>query len=708
MEERIEKLAALTLEGKLYNTPVKTAYSVEDLFLPEITMSAKRAAEYIGAQEPVVTEYSAMTGQFNFDGSVEGDIFHRSGHKNFGIACAAFYNKPLCNLSTFEWQHSTADYTYVLNHGIDGILERIKASKAAHSLENELLFLDGLETIANAILKWAQKCSQRAGEKAALMPEDSQKKRLLSLSEALKRVPKRPAESFYEAVLCVYLCFSFDPDSIGLADRYLYPFYKRDIENKVITADEAKACLQELFLMLQSCTPRSSDRFTRGGESHFAIGGYNENGEDNFNDLSRLIIDALMELPTYIPQISLRWTKKTPREVFRYAMDCERRDPNKRIAFVNDEPRIRAYTEIAGLSYKDAVSYTMVGCNEPVLPGGIYMGSSQENIARCLENTLRKRGEDIRGCQSFDAFYEIFESELFSDLKEMMRYADGFNLIRSRDVNLVSSIFFYGSIENAKSITQGGADLATNGLDLIGITTDIDSLSIIKQFVYDEKRVTMPGLLAALEANWTGYDDLRASILKNGRFFGNDDELPDDIARRLTGSIYKYLDGKKNMFGKPYLVGNLIGYNQHNVWFGKNIGATPDGRHAGEPVAFGIGQTDGKDMNGLTALLSSVAGCDSHHIMNGPTVTNVSVDEKLIKNDAAFEKLVGLFETYFMMGGVHFQLTYVSKEELLAARKDPEKHRNLRVRVSGFSDYYTSLNSDLQDDILRRTEHERA
>jgi formate C-acetyltransferase len=413
-----------------------------------------------------------------------------------------------------------------------------------------------------------------------------------------------------------------------------------------------------------------------------------------------------MELPLFIPQVSLRWTKKTPREVLRFAMDCERNDPHKRIAFVNDEPRIKAYTEIAGLSYKDAVSYTMVGCNEPVLPGGIYMGSSQENVARCLENTLYKRKDDILNCATFDEFYAVFESELFSDLDEMMRYADGFNLIRSRDVNLVSSIFFYGSIENAKSITQGGADLATNGLDLIGFTTDIDSLTIIKQFVYDEKRALMSDLLDALESNWNGHEVLRAEILKRGRFFGNNDELSDDIASCLTDSIYRCLDGKKNLFGKPYLVGNLIGYNQHNVWFGNNMRATPDGRYQGEPVSFGIGQSDGKDMNGLTALLSSVASYDPHCIMNGPTVTNISLDEKLIRNNDSFERLVELFETYFRMGGVHFQLTYISKQELLAAKKTPEKHRNLRVRVSGFSDFYTSLNSDLQDDIIHRTEHD--
>ena len=157
--------------------------------------------------------------------------------------------------------------------------------------------------------------------------------------------------------------------------------------------------------------------------------------------------------------------------------------------------------------------------------------------------------------------------------------------------------------------------------------------------------------------------------------------------------------------GKKLIFGNLIGYNEHDKFFGDATGATPDGRKLGDRISFGIGQTGGRDRKGISALLKSVAQCDPKHLLTGPSVTNVYIDEQLIKNDDNFEKLVLLFETYFKNGGTHFQLTYVSKEDLIAAKKTPENYKNLRVRVSGFSDYFNFLNDALQDAIILRTEH---
>ena len=152
------------------------------------------------------------------------------------------------------------------------------------------------------------------------------------------------------------------------------------------------------------------------------------------------------------------------------------------------------------------------------------------------------------------------------------------------------------------------------------------------------------------------------------------------------------------------MIGNLIGYNQHNKWFGAGTKATPDGRYNGDSMNFGIGQSEGKDREGLSALLNSVAKINSHSVLAGSTVTNVLIDEQLIVNDDNFEKTVKLFETYLKNGGLHFQLTYVSKDDLKAAKVSPDEYKNLRVRVSGFSDYFVRLNEDLQDEIIERTE----
>ena len=255
----------------------------------------------------------------------------------------------------------------------------------------------------------------------------------MRLSKALLNVPENKPSGFYEAVLSIYVCFSADPDSVGTLDRYLTPFYRYDIENGIITREEAKEYLQELFLMIQAATGIGNVNFTCGGESHFCIDGY---------------------LPIYIPQITLRWTEKTPHDVLRFMMDAERNDINKQIAFTNDEKRIKCYTKICGIPFERAVSYTMVGCNEPAFLGAITGSNSKGNILKSVETLFHEKSESIINAKSFDEFYGIFEKELFSDLKKIYAYDDKYNLLRARDINYLSSLFFNGCIENAKALRR--------------------------------------------------------------------------------------------------------------------------------------------------------------------------------------------------------------------------------------------------------------
>ncbi len=697
MTERISKLTDLVLQGKMYVDTVKTEFNTDK--------DVDKLCEYILNQEPKITEYSAFTGNFLFDGSVVGDAFKRGGHKNNQKALDKYYLKPIDNLSTMEWQHATADYKRVLEKGIIGIINDIDKSLESHQSPEEIEFLDSLKAVAKALIKWTEKCAERVHEFSKSTTDIEANKRLEKLEKALIHAPKNAPRNFYEAILSIYVCFSADPDSIGTLDRYLTPFYINDIETGTLTEAEAKEYLQELFLMLQACTHVGSPHFTRGGESHFCIGGYLPNGEDGFNDLSRLIIEALTELPTYIPQVTLRWTKKTPKAVLYYVMDKERRDPHKRIAFTNDEKRIKCYTEICGIPYERAVSYTTVGCNEPAFLGAITGSTSKGNILKCMETLFHEKSKKIESIDTFEDFYTAFETELYSDLDKIYAYDDMYNLERSRDVNYISSLFFNDCIENAKSLTQGGGNTVTASPMLIGMTNLIDSLIVVKQIVFDMRMFTIGELISALQANWVGYEDMKLLINKKCSFFGNDDSVSNEVAKMLYNSLYKHLLGKKNLFGYQWLVGDLLGYNEHHRWFGEGTKATPDGRAAGEMLKFGIGQSQGKDRNGLSALLNSLAKMDEHGIGCGSTVTNILIDEQLIKNDDNFEKTVDLLLTYFQNGGVHFQLTYVSREDLIKAKENPEDYGNLRVRVTGFSDYFVKLKDSIQDDIIRRTEH---
>lgn len=243
MNERIKKLTEFTLNGDMYVSPVKTEFDRADLFLSKTEMEVKRLCEYIKNQQPKLTEYSKLTGFFTFDGSVVGDAFSRSGHKNTEEAMQNFYLKPIDNLSTMEWQHATADYKKVLEKGIKGIIGEIDESLKIHKKQDETEFLNGIKKVAEALIEWARICSEKTAKLAAEVTDTSHKENLMRLSKALLNVPENKPSGFYEAALAIYICFSADPDSLGTLDRYLTPFYRYDIENGVITREEAKEYL---------------------------------------------------------------------------------------------------------------------------------------------------------------------------------------------------------------------------------------------------------------------------------------------------------------------------------------------------------------------------------------------------------------------------------------------------------------------------------
>jgi formate C-acetyltransferase len=276
-------------------------------------------------------------------------------------------------------------------------------------------------------------------------------------------------------------------------------------------------------------------------------------------------------------------------------------------------------------------------------------------------------------------------------------------MLRSRDCNVLSSLLLDGCIERAESATRGGASLARTCISLMGGTNTIDSLCIIRQFIFEEQRCTMRQLVEALDADWQGHESLRAEILRDGRFYGNNDDFSNQMARKFHTSLYNFAADRTDIWGFPLSFGNLTGYNPHFASFGALTQATPDGRVAGAALLFGSGQSDGKDHDGITSHLLAVAHMDPTGIMCGNTIMNLSVDEPTVRNDASFEKLVTLIETYFREGGLHVQLNHVAKEDLIAAKQNPHAYKSLRVRVSGFSAYFTGLREQIQDNVIART-----
>jgi len=329
--------------------------------------------------------------------------------------------------------------------------------------------------------------------------------------------------------------------------------------------------------------------------------------------------------------------------------------------------------------------------------------TSHGNLANSIEKTLHEDADRAIKAKTFDEFYALFKSRLYDDLDIIYYYDDQYNLQRAKDASYVSCLFLNGCIENGKSITRGGVNYAVSTIMFLGNVTVIDSLSIIKQFVYDEKRTTMAELIDALRSNWEGHEELRTAILKKGDFFGNDTEGSNYVARKFYDDLYEYLKNKRTVFGYPVLLGDHTGYPIHFVWFGQNMQATPDGRFRGDPLSYGITQTNGRARNGLTALMNSISEFDPHGISSA-TVTNFSLDESYYKDDSAFEKTADMLETFLKNGGMQFQLNHLNKDDLIKAKADPESYRDLRVRVTGYSDFFANLNEVIQDSIIKRYE----
>ena len=702
---RIARLLARALDHDVRPPAVPVAYDPADLDLPEPIRIGKRLKEYMAAQPVTVREDEEIVGWLTFDGSVESELFHRTGHEHFSKECfARYYLKPQDALVTFEWQHSCIDFRKVVGDGLSRFRVEIEASRrkwAGH--KDRLDYLRGLELALDGIEIRAKNCAARCRELAAAERDDERKAKLLEMAERCERVPFRPATSFLDGVQSVYFCYDFLPDSIGRVDQYLKDLYFADIAKGTLTRAQAEEALQELFIYIDAHTSHVSDLYDRTAESHMTVGGVTPDGRDGWTDFSRLVVEAALALDLKRPEMSFRWHQGTKRETLRFMLDCERRDPNLRIAFDGDVPRVETYARRFGLPHEMTRDYCMTGCNECIFMGGVSFGGTKANALRCMSRLFTLRRRELLGCQTWNDFRMLFEAEFHNDIGEILNWCDRFNEIRSRDCNVLSALFLRGCIENATSPTRGGCSLSLPQIFLMGTPNLIDSLCVVRQFVFDERRCSMSELVSAIGANWEGHEKLRATIAREGRFYGMNDPLSNEMARLVHTSLARFVEGRRDRHGLPFDFGNLMGYNDHGALFGALTGATPDGRKAGDAVSFGSGPAMDHGTDAATSVLFAAAKMDPEHIMCGGAIMNLSLPASTVCDDEEFEKVVILVETYFREGGIHLQINRVSRETLVDAQRHPERYPHLRVRVSGFSGYFVRMKKSIQDEIIART-----
>ncbi len=695
MNERIKRLANTALTGDIY--PKAVEYAPENIkTAADIGEAIKK---YLSIQPIEIREDEAIVDRYRFKGlSNTPSCYYRQMMGEWG----KYWGSLCCDNPTdtfyWGWTHVALDYEYLLNNGLEIYYKRIEASKKVHFKDKEKLdYLEGMKLCLDAISGRYESYKKMIAERIKTEKNEVKKASLSRLFDTFTRIPQKPAKSFFDAIQFTWIGFLIAPDSLGRIDQYLYPYYKNDIENGVITKEEAFQLLEELFIKVFE---NQADNLGMdiSGHNHLVVGGYLNNGEDGFNELSRLILEAIVDLPTHRPQASFRYTNKTTAETMRYITEMNKK--SQLIVFVNDEPRIDGMVA-CGIEREDAVNYSVIGCNEWAIVGKSKIDLAHINLVHSVQQAIYEN----EAPKTYEEFYKIFEKELKKDfdtiINEYTNYAKAIATVN----NVWTSIFTDNCIENATSMSRCGTKYYGLTMSFNSISNVADSLSVMKQFVFEEKRFSFDEMLSALKNNWQGYEDMRNEILKEGRFFGNDDDYVDDIAKNIVNSIYAIKEKMTNPYIKNLIVGSFVGATHPNIVMGKLTKATPDGRFNGEEFTMGISQSQGKDKNGTTALLKSISKLDYTKFC-GCIVSNIKMDKTMADTPEKLDRLASIYHTFLKLGGMQLQINYLSTEELIKAQKTPEKYENLLVRVTGYSGFFTRFDTDLQNDIIKRTSQE--
>ncbi len=705
MNERIESLALAALKTDTFPKTIPEPLQ-DERELTDPAAIARGMRRFLLKQPVEVRPEELLADRYRYHGcEYPADYYKSSGHRYKNAArhkCCSFTHPN--DLYYWGWTHVALDYGYILQNGLKAYQARIEAAKEKFSGDAEKhAFLCGVEIALGSIQERCNMVADEARGQAALHQNASVRENYLRIAEAMSWVPWNPARNFFEAVQCVWSMFLVAPDSLGRIDQYLYPYYRRETDAGTLDRDHAKELLQELFVKVHESQVDNLPQ-PHSGHNHLVVGGYLQNGEDGFNDLSVLVLECIAELPTFRPQASFRYTSKTTPETMRLITEFNHRCPL--IVFVNDEPRIKGMVD-AGIAWEDAVEYTVLGCNEWAICGKSRLDLAHTNLMHSLKTVLYDRRSELLAAKDFEEIYRMFERSLEEDMRRIVADYEVFYSEFEKDVNVLTSALMDDCIEKARPFNADGAHYYGLSMTFNGVSNVADSLSVLSDLVLNRKLFAMEQLLEAMDANWEGHEALRTQILRQGHFFGNDDPMADALAQRIVLSI----DSIKKRIQSPamntFVCGSFVGATHPNIILGKKMPASPDGRFAAEELAMGVSQTGGKDKNGVTALLKSISSLDYSKFC-GCLVSNLKLSPQMADTPEKRGRIAQMFHAFLMRGGMQLQINYVSGEDLRKAQITPEEYENLMVRVTGYSGYFTLFDQDLQNDIIKRTEHQHA
>ncbi len=614
--------------------------------------------------------------------------------------------------------HVIVDYETVITKGLHSIISDFS--------QKDSEFYDAVRIEFEAVIRFAKRFSIHASELAEQEADGKRKAELQEISRICSKVPAGPAESFHEALQSfwfIHLLIQTESNghsmSTGRFDQYLFPFYEKDINSKILKREDALEMLEILWVKFTSLIKIRNEYYSIAFAGHpmfqnLTIGGQDERGNDSSNDLTKLVLEATANIRVTQPSVSFRWHRKTPEDVRLQVIDVISNGLGMPGLF-NDDAIIPMMLE-KGTDPSDAHDYSVLGCVEPIVGGKSdpRQNIGYVNLPKILEVTLNngkdpKTGQlvgretgDPREFTSFDELWKAYTEQIDYSI-EMLTQADRIAAgvhIENTPTPFISALL-EGSLESGKTMQEGGAKYNSGGIMGVGIAIVADSLEILRKYIFDEKEISMDELLRILSDDWEGHEELRVKFENDPSKYGNDIERVDNLARD-TGRIFcESIQSRMTTRNGPYH-GALFSVSMY-IPQGEVLGATPDGRKAEYMLSDGVSPTQNRDINGPTAAMKSVARLDHSSCYNG-TLYNMKFTPDFFDSESRRHKFVSMVDAYFEMGGFHVQYNVVSRETLEDAKVNPLQHRDLIVRVAGYSAYFIELDPYVQDEVIARTE----
>ncbi len=594
----------------------------------------------------------------------------------------------------------------------------------------KLQFYEAVKICCRAARGYALRLADHA-EALALDRKDTPRGiELIGIASDLRQLAHGVPETFRQAIQSVWLStlllelyHPMSTISVGRLDRMLTPFYEKDIAAGLITPEEARGYIEELFLKIWTCTLylgpalQESSSYKFPGYQAVTVGGTDEQGNDVTSDVTMLCVDAL-DAVRPVMDLCIRMHPKSPPRLVERVVEAV--SDGVSLAVYNDEVISKSLERI-GVTKEHARDYAIIGCVEHVSASrtGGNTGCGQMNLAALLDMALRNgsmglpmsrlvsggKGHseaDFSLPGDFEELVEAFGRQLDHALDETVR---GIAAVDTEYLGWPTpfiSMTIDGCLESGRDITAGGALYDVSAIELTGLANVVDSMLAIKRAVYDEGWTTLPGLIKAMDENFRGHEKLRQRLVNRVPKFGNDDDEADLVARRVMDMAFERILSRKNIRGgqvTPVYLSLAL-----HIIFGQVLGATPDGRLAGTPICNSLSPANGRDRNGPTAVLNSVTKIDTTGLSTGSAV-NIKFHPLVFEKEESKDKLADLILTYFERGGPQLQITMADAEMLRDAKRNPQDYPDLVVKVGGFSALFTDLGADVQDEIIERTEH---